>query len=698
VAAKPSTPWSIQCQIAYRLQQQARGIFVSKNDSKPETYNACLQLALCYHIGFGVRPNRESTFDYLNLSVQGNETSRAIYRRAASVLKSETHDQALVLDYQTDTDKKLEAYESSTNYFSTRIRLYHQSASPNNASASKPVAQSERLSLGTFIDMDDLDQLCQALEKFDFSQADVSAALTRACQDGNAELALKLCSYCKTFVLNADEPNPLHWLIMFDDETVGRVSYALVSGSHGQPGPCQLYINAAPKAGRGIFFHPEHCMELFGTPMHWAVRTRNLKLVLILEELGADINIRWSGSQRFSTDVPRPALPNLSPLDIAVAFHLSEITAELLDLGAERSGGSFEEIHSAFLCIGQAFALLSRYIIHGEGSRQAIRDTIKVLVENGFDICETDSNGYDPILVALRDSNCEGYIIEELIAAGARLDRSTFDDQSNAAILIAQNSASCRYKVANLELVSPYVVDINASDTYGRNALHYASIGGSEAMIEALSGVKGFDVHAKTRLGQTALHLAATFGNANAVSCLFQIGANLEDVDSSGMTALQLAAVHRKIEVANVLINVGAEVSFKSKEGDKRGTVLHFSTAGASSGDTISRPLIEAHASLQSNEIINATDSSGWTAMHKAAYFGDFSAVHALLDYHADFSLKDTAGRTALDLSLRLLKRIETHGLGIDHDRIRRRGEHAVDCFVDCLLEIKASLEDHQKA
>jgi ankyrin repeat protein len=629
------------------------------------------------------------------MSLSGNETGRAIYRRVASALASDKH-QSLLVDHQTELDKLLETHELDSKYFSMRVRLQLHHAM--NRQGSGTIRDPQDMPC-TNIAASELRWLGQGIEEIHLTQAEISNALTQACQHGDAETALKLCNSLETFTPDSEKPSPLHWLIMFSDEIAEMLASALITGSSKRPGPCQACTNTFPSAGTGIFFHPEHCMDLFGTPLHWAVRTRNLKLVQTLITLGANINARWAGPQTWHSDVQKPLGLAMSPLDVAVGFHLPEIVAELLDLGAEISGGSpLGQPHSTFNCIGLACAPFSRFIIHGANARQAVTETIQVLVDHGFDICETDSNGYDPLMVALRDPDCELYILEELIAAGARPDRSTIDDQSNAAILVAQNSLIRRYRVATLELVSNHVININDLDTSGSNALHYAAIGGSGAAIEVLGRINTLDVNARTRPKEnTALHLASTFGHVEAILSLHEIGANVELVDSSGMSALQMACLHRYSDAAEALMKSEAKIFFTSQDGSKRGSVLHFSTAHASSGDTILRRLIETHAVLRENQVINATDDSGWTAMHKATYFGDFDAVHVLLEYGADASLRSITGRTSLDECVKLLKQIKTRGLGIDHDRVRRLGSHAIASFVEYLREIKRSLEDHIK-
>ncbi|KAG4433058.1 hypothetical protein IFR05_011452 [Cadophora sp. M221] len=693
----PLTPWNIQCDAAQQLHQEIPEDSLSTQTSKPGQFHACLQLAAYYHIGFGVKPSPEESFKYLNMSLLGDETGRAIYRRVVSALASDTH-QHLVVNHQTEIDKLLEAHELDSKYFALRNRLQlHHAMQTLHSQVSGAMGDLWGLPYTNLAAQElNLERRLEDVHMTPLSPLELSNALTQACEHGDAEAALKLCGSLETFIPDDEKPSPLHRLVNFSDESIETLASALITGSTERPGPCRAHINTFPTTGTGIFFYPEHCMELFGTPLHWAVRTRNLKLVQILITLGADINARWTGSRTWESDVEKPLWLAISPLDVAVCFHLPEIVAELLDRGAERSGGSyFRQPHSAFNCIGLASTPFSRFIIHGANARQAVIETVQVLVDHGFEICATDANGYDPIMVALRDPDCELYIPEELITAGAQLNRSTFDDQSNAAIIVAQNSAIRRYRVATLELVSNHVTNINDLDSGGKNALHYAAFGGSGAAIEVLGKINGLDVDARTPLNQTALHLASTFGNFEAITSLLNIGANMELVDSSGITALQMACLYRQSDVAEALMKNGSCILFTGEGGLKRGSVLHFSTAHASSGDTILRRLIETHAVLQENQVINATDSSGWTAMHKATYYGDFDAVKALLEYGADASIKSITGRSPLDECMKLLKQIETRGLGIDHNRIRRRGSHAVASFVEYLREIERSLKDH---
>ena len=61
---------------------------------------------------------------------------------------------------------------------------------------------------------------------------------------------------------------------------------------------------------------------------------------------------------------------------------------------------------------------------------------------------------------------------------------------------------------------------------------------------------------------------------------------------------------------------------------------------------------------------VNACDTAGQTALHKAAFLGYAAAVRVLLDSGADPSARDGDGRTALDLAHQLNKAPVINALG----------------------------------
>lgn len=661
----PTLPWHVQCEAVRIWHAEA----ASKNS--PKRYQASLQLAICYHIGYGVRPDLNLMLHYLTTSLEGNDTTRVLYYWLISAMNVEVNQHNLDMIYMTDLDRRLKLHELRETYFAARVRQHQQLQlkKKRNACQTADCTQRGILKLVELVIRQEISLVTGLLSSNTYDNADISCALREASRCGNAGMVQLICAYCDKFVHDERLTTPLHWLIMFEESEVATVAKVLMCGaSADHVGPCKANINSIPTSESGTLFIAEHCLELFGTPLHWAVRTRNLKLVELLVKLGADINARTEVPTAPVTNLHKPLRPSLSPLDIAVAFHLPEIVARLLDLGANWEGrSSLSETHSAFLCIGLACVPFSRYIIHGKQYRDALKETVGVLDERGYNINDADVNGYDPLKVALSNADCESYIIEELLIAGAIPSQGDSRNPESAIDIVVGHAPYRRYSVENLRLVLPYVRNVKCRQrTY--NAIQTAAVGGSEAMVELLSTAKGFDIDATTMTrndskggGMTALHLAAFFGHSEVISLLVRKGANMEIPDAFTYTPLQTATFHRKINAIDTLIELGANVLFKSLRHD---TVLHVAVAGIWSGHSIVKHLLLKHTRLQEHSIINVVDHIGWTALHKAAYFG-----HELW-------------------------RLSIGAWDIDLKRIMAGGSQAMDCHKANLHEILLMLKD----
>ena len=700
----PNPPWDVQHGLVQHLQKTIGSGLEPTPFKNDEYLDACLQLAICYHIGFGIRRDQDKMLHFLSSSLPSDSTREFIYSRIVDALSP--HDDGPngegTSTHESPKDNPSRLHQDEHTYFGRRI-LQSKRVLPGG-NLFHPL-------LDRFLSEDSVLISCvmngrpaevdRVLSTQKHEDQELSKALYLACKKGNPEMAIFLCHHCKGFIPDPELPTPLHWLMMFDDQHAEDVIHALILGvRRNTPGPCNTHVNDVPSAGPGTFFLAEHCAEFFGAPLHWAVRARRPRLAQLLAKLGADINIRWSGPKRFSSDVSRPRLPYLSPLDVAVVYHLPEVTQTLIDLGAQMSGGAFEEIHSAFQCIGLACVPFSRYIIHGRDFRKATKETINVLVREGCDVQEIGDDGYDPLMTALRDPDCEAYIIEELLDAGAQPTKLTLDDGSNAAVIASRNSVARRHNSSSLALVAPRIDNVHRRDRNGRSPIHYAAIGGSAAMAEVLIELPQFEINAKASCGRTALHFAAEFGSAEVTTLLIQKGANMEVCDANGLTPLQSATSRRNTRAAHALLNKGAQALFLTGKAPlSKGSVLHAAVAGASSADTVLKELLEKHIKLRESDILNATDGIGWTALYKAAYFGDYVAVDTLLSYGADRNVRDSSrgpypGRNAKDKVEELLRQVESRGLGPDHKRIRQQGDQAKHAFLENLREIKRLLED----
>jgi len=141
------------------------------------------------------------------------------------------------------------------------------------------------------------------------------------------------------------------------------------------------------------------------------------------------------------------------------------------------------------------------------------------------------------------------------------------------------------------------------------------------------------------------LHLAVTKLHLEVVKVLLSAGADTELWTATGCcgTALHLAAAIADRQVCEALLDGGADPAAQSGE---ECTVLHYLVQSQSpdASGLVSRLLKYQTA----REGINAPDSMGCTALHRAAEVGDANVVGVLLKEGADKSLKETVyGKTA---------------------------------------------------
>lgn len=84
-------------------------------------------------------------------------------------------------------------------------------------------------------------------------------------------------------------------------------------------------------------------------------------------------------------------------------------------------------------------------------------------------------------------------------------------------------------------------------------------------------------IHAKTELGSTPLHIAATNSSPEIAKLLLSKGANINAKDNNGATPLHLAAFTGKKDVAELLLKSGAIADAKDNNGT---TPLEYAERG----------------------------------------------------------------------------------------------------------------------
>ena len=174
----------------------------------------------------------------------------------------------------------------------------------------------------------------------------------------------------------------------------------------------------------------------------------------------------------------------------------------------------------------------------------------------------------------------------------------------------------CRDLCFTRHLILKRAHDLDASDIYGKTALHVAAINSdfeaTRILIEHTA-----DINARDNRGCTPLHFAVVKGEAESqdnhfrcVRLLLERGADADAQNNRGMTPLHLAVSRLDIDEKFVQILIGNVTN------------------------------------------INLRNIQGQTALHKAALLGDTDIMSIILNHDADVDAQDNSGLTPLHLSI----------------------------------------------
>lgn len=706
-------PWSIQCSIFDELEAQTRGSSLT-----PESADAHFQLSICFLTGFGVEPAASEVLHNLQKALYSNTTARSIYQRVEMAYAEQAK---MEPNFTIAVDDQLECLKLDSLYFSNRLRLHQKSLSQNVSQRlwkcdSVYFTLSDPPSLENLFQNHDCRQPCintdtpgliarrnnlldlvaeagsatvieRLIKDQSWSDVEFGCALTKACEYGQFETAELLAHHCTQFQYQGDGPCPLHWLIMFDQDEAKQLALLLVLGSsdsiENANGICKDMVNAMPMHGSEPYTLSEHCLQLTGSPFHWAVGARNLALVALLIELGANIHLRWSFTPEPLSKVSTHQRPDVTPFELAVAWHLPEICKVLWEATPSSQQASLVESSATFHSIGQHALPFLRYIIHGANHVHALRETLRMLQSWGFDTQCRKKQRESALMAALTDPDQEIYVLQEIMSISDCSNEFTLDGK-NAATLVAATSSRRQYSVQRMILVVERVSDINDTDHSGRNALHYLAAEDNAKLCDVLLQSKTLDINKRDANGETAAHIAATSNAGMILKLLVRKGAEIEILNSARETPLTLAILHRQKAAIQILIEAGANISLGSHDESSKTSALHIAVLGPSSSDSIAYHLLENYPEFRNPSHLDQVDSHGWTPLHRAACFGDYQSVAALLDYGANIEARTSSryrmaqDQTALEITNNRLKRMAESGSDVDRSRIREGGESSL--------------------
>ena len=273
-------------------------------------------------------------------------------------------------------------------------------------------------------------------------------------------------------------------------------------------------------------------------------------------------------------------------------------------------------------------------------------EVISLLLEAGAGVNRKDSMNYTPLCSVLQyafinhpdiDMHEVEEIVRILIAAGADLTISCYPARSSP---LQKASIACSEKVVRMLLDAG--ADVDALDSHGCNALHYA-VDGNTAVMPLLVE-RGVKLYQECKSGGfepdsgTPFFVAVQNEQLGAMRKLVELGVDIDWQDSKGRTALACEAAKKKCTRAfTTLLKMGANTELRTHNGE---TPLH--RAVRNNNCEAVRLLLEHGAK------VNARDRKGHTPLMYAARNANLKMVNLLLGHGADPTMHDKWHRTAL--------------------------------------------------
>lgn len=177
------------------------------------------------------------------------------------------------------------------------------------------------------------------------------------------------------------------------------------------------------------------------------------------------------------------------------------------------------------------------------------------------------------------------------------------------------------------------------------SVLHSAAAFGDEKTLEIILDF-GLDLLKKDYKGRTPLHYAAKFGNVETTSALLRLNnpALLNARTHRSLTAFHYAAESLPLDSIKEFISYGAKINAVDYKG--RSALFYAINGGKSSIALRNLKYLACHGAHT-----HLFSTGGQAPIHYAASRGSISALRRLLSSSNDLFLRDSQGRTALDIA-----------------------------------------------
>lgn len=369
------------------------------------------------------------------------------------------------------------------------------------------------------------------------------------------------------------------------------------------------------------------------TALHWAVKSHNYPVVVILLNYNANPNITNNKGN--------------TPLHLAI--HKYGANNRVISLLLKAGANIHLKNKKGESPVDKAIKLRSVFIVnmflkkdplitslYSGLSLLATKKGDLTLLQQPFDINFKDRKGRTPLHHAIIEN--QGKIAQALIERGAEVN--AVDKNGMTPLYFAARDGNV--KLAKLLLENGARVDIVANN--GNTPIHKALNKDHQDLVYI------FLLHGpvKSKVHDTLLHTAAKKGLKQLILFLIEKGININSQDEDGETPLHYAARKNRPEIINLLLDHGAQINVQDNVKD---TPLHIAAMRGH------EPIIQLL--LQKGAFVNSINNEGMTPLHYAISNSDEDdentdrIVKLFLDHGADVSIQDKKGNTPLHYAIK---------------------------------------------
>jgi len=231
-------------------------------------------------------------------------------------------------------------------------------------------------------------------------------------------------------------------------------------------------------------------------------------------------------------------------------------------------------------------------------------------------------------------------LCDMLLEKGAKI--KAFDEDGNHILHFSVSKGNIQF-VKRL-LKSNVVSQLFTPNRRNASVLHSAAAFGDKKTVKLMMDL-GFDVLEKDYKGRTPLHYAAKFGNAETTELLIELNSRelIHARSNRSLTAFHYAAEFLPLDSVKKFIEYGAKINVVDYKGR---SALFYAIQGRTVNSLRNLKYLLCHGAY--THIYN---TNGQAPVHYAASRGSISALRRLLSSSNDLRLRDSQGRTALDIA-----------------------------------------------